>query len=97
MRWDLETTKTTFNNNFILRAHLEQAYGKTSGWWFVIAKNAKNPYRIALELFALFAFFAAKCLRGAFDGRPNALYVALDVVLRKRLFVNVRKRADVEL
>ena len=25
---------TTFNNNFILRASLELADGKTSGWWF---------------------------------------------------------------
>ena len=32
--WDLETTMTTFNNNFILRASLEQFNGKTSGWWF---------------------------------------------------------------
>ena len=24
---------TTFNNNFILRAHLELADGKTCGWW----------------------------------------------------------------
>ena len=31
--WDLETTMTTFNNNFILRAHLEQSDGKTCGWW----------------------------------------------------------------
>ena len=34
--WDLETTITTFNNNFILRAHLEQADGKTSGSWRVV-------------------------------------------------------------
>ena len=48
-RWDLETTMTTFNNNFILRASLEQSDGKTSGWWFGVvvlatknAKGAKN-------------------------------------------------------
>ena len=44
--WDLETTKTTFNNNFILRASLEQSDGKTSGWWFGVVvlatKNAKG-------------------------------------------------------
>ena len=33
--WDLETTMTTFNNNFILRASLELADGKTSGSWLV--------------------------------------------------------------
>ena len=51
-RWDLETTMTTFNNNFILRASLEQSDGKTSGWWFGVvvlatknAKGAKNGER----------------------------------------------------
>ena len=47
--WDLETTKTTFNNNFILRASLEQSDGKTSGWWFGVVvlatKNAKGAKR----------------------------------------------------
>ena len=43
---------TTFNNNFILRASLEQSDGKTSGWWFGVvvlatknAKGAKNGER----------------------------------------------------
>ncbi len=43
--WDLETTKTTFNNNFILRASLEQAKEKLVArgeWWILAAKNAKG-------------------------------------------------------
>ena len=52
--WDLETTITTFNNNFILRAHLEQSDGKTIGSGFVVlatkitkgAKGAKREERV---------------------------------------------------
>ena len=43
--WDLETIMTTFNNNFILRAHLEQAKEKLVArgeWWILAAMNAKG-------------------------------------------------------